>query len=66
MEYPKVVLIQAVAMANGEFIHYGNSLGFMSRKQIKLLESGTCKISRGNEAVVEIAVVEIKNNKHNA
>lgn len=54
MDYPKVVLLEAVAMANGEIIHYGKSLGFMNQKQIELLESGATKMSRGSEPVVAV------------
>lgn len=54
MDYPKVVLLEAVAMANGEIIHFGKSLGFMNKRQVELLESGAHKIARGDEPVVAV------------
>lgn len=50
----KVVYIEAVLMANNELIHFGKSLGFVSDRQKKLVESGACKMARGKEPIVMI------------
>lgn len=54
MEYPKIVYIEAILMANGELIHYGKSLGYISDKQIEIIESGAEKLTRGSESVVAL------------
>lgn len=54
VEYPKVVYLEAVLMANGEIIHYGKSLGVISEKQQELVEAGATKIARGKEIIVAI------------
>lgn len=54
IEYPMVVMLEAVLMGNGEVIHFGKSLGFAGKKQMELVESGATKIARGNEPVVAI------------
>ena len=53
-EYPIVALIEGVVMANGEFIHYGKSLGFLNQEQIDRLEKGANKIARGKEPIVAL------------
>ena len=53
-EYPAIVLVEACAMANGELIHFGKSLGFMNERQVELLEKGAGKMARGTEPVVAI------------
>ena len=52
--YPKVVVIEGALMGNGEFIHYGKSLGFINERQRDLIESGAHKIARGTEPVVAL------------
>jgi len=52
--YPKLVLLEGVVMANGEFLHYGESLGYINKRQRDLLESGAHKIARGNEPVIAL------------
>lgn len=54
INYPIVVLVEAVLMANGEVIHYGKTLGFANKKQVNLLESGANKIARGKEPVIAL------------
>lgn len=39
-------------MDNGELIHFGKSLGFVSKKQEELVESGACKMTKGSEPIV--------------
>lgn len=53
-EYPKVVLIEGVVMANGEFVHYGKSLGYMNKEQQRRLEAGAGKLARGGEAIIAL------------
>jgi len=52
--YPLVVHVEGVLMANGEFIHYGKSLGWINEKQRDLVESGASKLARGNEIVIAL------------
>lgn len=54
MDGIKVVYLEAVLMPNGELIHFGKSLGFVSERQEELVESGACKMTRGSEPVVSI------------
>lgn len=51
----KVVYLEAVLMPNGEVIHYGKSLGFVSERQKELVESGACKLTKGKEPVVSVS-----------
>lgn len=54
MQYPKVVLLEAVVMGNGEVIHFGQSLGFINQRQKQLLEKRASKIARGKEPIVAL------------
>jgi len=54
MENIKVVHIEAVLMNNGEVIHFGKSLGFVSFDQMDLVKKGATKLSRGGEIVVAL------------
>jgi hypothetical protein len=54
IKYPMVVLVEGVLMGNGEFIHYGRTLGWANKKQIKLVEAGATKLSRGSEVVIAL------------
>ena len=54
MEDIKVVYIEAVLMPNGEVIHFGKSLGFLSDRQIKLVSSGAGKMTKGGEMIVAL------------
>jgi len=53
-DYPITALIEGVVMANGEFIHYGVSLGFLNQEQIDQLEKGANRIARGEEPIVAL------------
>jgi len=55
-KYPIVVCLEAALMANGEVIHFGKSLGFVSKRQMELVESGASKMARGTEHIVAIKV----------
>ena len=55
IDYPIIVLVEGVLLENGEVIHYGKSLGFINKKQKKLVEAGATKYPRGNEPVVAVA-----------
>ena len=52
--YPMIVMVEGALMGNGEVIHYGKSLGFISKKQRDLIESRASKIARGTEPVVAL------------
>lgn len=52
MEDIKVVCLEAILMPNGEVMHFGKSLGFVSKKQMELVEAGATKLTRGGEVVV--------------
>lgn len=52
--YPVVVYVEAVAMANGEIIHYGKTIGFMNERQVSMLEAGATKLTKGSEPVVAV------------
>lgn len=54
VEYPLPCLIEGVLMENGEFIHYGKSMGYANQRQIELVESGATKIARGNEVIIAL------------
>jgi len=54
ISYPQIVYIEGVLMANGEFLHYGKSLGFVNERQQDLVESGATKLTKGNEIVVAL------------
>ena len=54
VKYPKTVYVEAVLMANGEVIHYGKTLGFISKEQENLVESGKAKLTKSNEVVVAV------------
>jgi hypothetical protein len=49
-----VVYIEAVLMDNGELLHFGKSLGYVSKRQHEMVDSGACKLTRGKEPVVAI------------
>lgn len=54
MENIKVVYLEAVLMDNDELVHFGKSLGFVSKRQRELVENGACKLTKGNEPIVSI------------
>lgn len=54
MEYPQIVYIEAALMENGELMHFGKSLGFICKKQKKLVEAEATRLTRGGEVVVVI------------
>lgn len=54
MDQPKIVLLEACLMPNGEVIHYGKSLGWVGKRQLELIESGAHKIARGGEPIVAV------------
>ena len=54
MENPIIVYLEACLMPNGEVIHFGKSLGFISDKQKELVESGATKLTRGKEIVIAV------------
>lgn len=54
MDFPTSVLLSAAVMANGEVLHYGKSLGMLSKREMDLLESGACKTAKGGEPIVGI------------
>lgn len=52
----ELVYIEALLMDNDELIHNGKTLGFISKKQRKLVDSkGACKLTKGKEPIVAIA-----------
>lgn len=55
MDNIKIVYIEAALMSNNELIHFGKSLGYISKEQRKLVDSGANKLTRGNEDVVAIS-----------
>lgn len=48
----KIVYIEGVLMDNGEFIHFGKSLGFIGDRQKMLVREEATKKTRGGEIVV--------------
>ena len=50
----EIVYIEAVLMDNDELIHFGKSLGFISKKQRELIEAGATRLTKGSEPVVSI------------
>ena len=54
INYPLVVLLEAVLMENGEVIHYGKTIGWANKRQIDLVEKSTTKIARGGEPIIAI------------
>jgi len=54
IKYPKIVYLEAVLMANGEVLHYGESLGFINERQLNLVESGATKLTKGSEVVIAV------------
>lgn len=50
----KVVYVEAMLMDNGEVISYGTPLGYVSKRQKEMAESGACKLTRGNEPVIAL------------
>lgn len=54
MEDIKVVYVEAVLMPNLELIHYGKSLGFISKEQQKLVEAKATKLTKGGEPVIAL------------
>lgn len=50
----KIVYIEAVLMDNNELIHFGKSLGTISKEQRELVENEATKLTKGNEIVVAI------------
>ena len=56
IEYPKVVYLEAILMANREVLHYGKSLGFINDEQSDLVESEATRLSKSNEVIVDLKV----------
>jgi len=54
VEYPLIVMIEGALMANGEFIHYGKSLGWINQRQREMVENGATKLARGSEIVIAL------------
>lgn len=54
MDDIKVVYVEAILMQNGEVLHLGKTLGYVSERQAKLVESGACKITKGGEPIINI------------
>ncbi len=54
IEYPKVVYLEAVLMANREVMHFGKSLGFVNERQENLVKNGATKLTKGNEVVIAV------------
>lgn len=52
--YPKIVLVEGALMANGEFIHFGKSLGWINERQRELVENGASKMARGTEIIIAL------------
>ena len=52
---PKMVMLEAALMPNGEVMHYGQSLGFINAEQKRLIKSGAHKQSRGRECVIALS-----------
>ncbi len=50
----EIVYIEAVLMDNGELIHFGKTLGFITDKQRGLLDARATKMTKGSEPVVAI------------
>ena len=48
----EIVLIEALLMDNDELIHYGKSLGFITKEQRDLIENKATKLTKGKEIVV--------------
>lgn len=59
MEDIKIVYIEAALMPNGEVLSWGKSLGHVSNRQMELVKSGACKMTRGSEPIIALG----KNNK---
>lgn len=49
-----VVYVEALLMPNGEVIHFGKTLGFVSKRQAEMVESGACKLTKGSEPVIAL------------
>lgn len=54
MDDIKIVYVEAALMPNGEVIHLGKTLGYVSKRQAEMVESGACKLTRGSEPVVAL------------
>lgn len=50
----KIVYIEAFLMPNGEIVSYGKSLGFISDRQMELIEVGATKMSKPHIPCVAI------------
>lgn len=50
----KIVYVEALLMDNGELLHMGKSLGYVSARQDELVENGACKMTKGSEPIVNI------------
>lgn len=55
MDDIKIVYLEAALMPNGELIHFGKSLGFITDRQRELVDNGACKLSKGSEPIVCIS-----------
>lgn len=54
IQYPILVYIEASLMENGEVMHYGKTLGVISKRQQDLIDSEATKLTRGNEIVIAL------------
>lgn len=52
--YPKIVMVEAVLMENGEVIHFGKTLGFINEGQRKIVESEATKLAKNGQMVVAL------------
>ena len=50
----KIVYLEAALLPNGELLHFGQSLGYVDKQQLKLVENGAAKLTRGQEMIVAI------------
>lgn len=54
IEFPIVVYLEAVLMANGEVIHYGKTLGWANDRQMDLVKRGATKLTKDGEDIVAV------------
>ena len=48
----EIVYLEVVLMPNNEIIHFGKTLGFITKEQRELLDAGAQKITKGKEPIV--------------
>ena len=54
IKYPIIVYVEGALMENGEVIHYGQTLGYICKKQRELIEAEATRLTKGNEIVVAL------------